>query len=81
MTLICSNLLHAHSFSGNSGLHIVNNAISHTILIICVVIGAIVLLGAVVGCYFFTSRRKKKPHEGTYSSAPLTYLILCSGMQ
>ncbi|KAF8671385.1 hypothetical protein HU200_050099 [Digitaria exilis] len=53
------------NFSGNSGLHIINNAISHTITIICVVIGAIMLLGAVIGCYFFTSRRKKKPHEDT----------------
>jgi hypothetical protein len=77
MTPICSNLLHACSFSGNSDLHIVNNGISHTILIICVVIGAIVLLGAAFGCYFFTCRRKKKPHEGTHSSAQLTHLILC----
>ncbi|KAF8706950.1 hypothetical protein HU200_030558 [Digitaria exilis] len=53
------------NFSGNSALHIVNNAISHTIAIICVVIGAIMLLGAAIGCYFFTCRRKKKPYEDT----------------
>ncbi|KAG2578813.1 hypothetical protein PVAP13_6NG110300 [Panicum virgatum] len=53
------------NFSGNSDLHIVNKGISHTILIICVVIGAIVLLGAAFGCYFFTCRRKKKSHEDT----------------
>jgi len=53
------------NFSGNSDLHIVNKGISHTILIVCVVIGAIVLLSAAFGCYFFTCRRKKKPHEDT----------------
>ncbi|CAO2186660.1 unnamed protein product [Urochloa humidicola] len=53
------------NFSGNSDLHIVNNSISRTIIIICAVVGAIVLLGASIGCYFFTCRRKKKPHEDT----------------
>ncbi|XP_062182367.1 probable LRR receptor-like serine/threonine-protein kinase At1g67720 [Phragmites australis] len=54
------------NFSGNSGLHIVNNGLSQAvIIIICVVIGAIVLLGAAIGCYLFTCRRKKKPSDDT----------------
>lgn len=53
------------NFSGNSGLHIVSNGISHTIIIICVVIGAVVLLGVAIGCYFITCRRKNKSHEDT----------------
>ncbi|CAL5008994.1 unnamed protein product [Urochloa decumbens] len=51
------------NFSGNSGLRMVNNGISHTIIIICAVVGAIVLLGASIGCYFCICWRKKKPHE------------------
>ncbi|CAL4996283.1 unnamed protein product [Urochloa decumbens] len=53
------------NFSGNSGLHMVNNGISHTIIIICAVVGAIVFLGASIGCYFCICWRKKKPHEDT----------------
>ncbi|KAL6642067.1 hypothetical protein ACP70R_020248 [Stipagrostis hirtigluma subsp. patula] len=49
--------------SGNSGLHIARNSIVHTVIIICVVTGAIMLLGAAIGCYLFTCRRKKKPQE------------------
>jgi hypothetical protein len=77
MTPICSNLLHACSFSGNSGLHIVSNGISHTIIIICVVIGAVVLLGVAIGCYFITCRRKNKSHEGTpFSSIDISDTML-----
>ncbi|GJN07222.1 hypothetical protein PR202_ga25036 [Eleusine coracana subsp. coracana] len=51
------------NFSGNNGLHIANNSISHTILIICVVIGAIMLLGAVIGCSLCICKKKKKPSD------------------
>ncbi|KAK3119527.1 hypothetical protein QOZ80_9AG0671790 [Eleusine coracana subsp. coracana] len=53
------------NFSGNNGLHIANNSISHTILIICVVIGAIMLLGAVIGCSLCICKKKKKPSDDT----------------
>ncbi|GJN28529.1 hypothetical protein PR202_gb16668 [Eleusine coracana subsp. coracana] len=51
------------NFSGNNGLHIANNSISHTILIICVVIGAIMLLGAAIGCSLCICKKKKKPSD------------------
>ncbi|CAD6343462.1 unnamed protein product [Miscanthus lutarioriparius] len=58
------------NFSGNSGLHIVSNGISHTIIVICVVIGAIVLLGIAIGCYFITCRRKKSHEDPVVIAAP-----------
>ncbi|TVU31792.1 hypothetical protein EJB05_23493 [Eragrostis curvula] len=53
------------NISGNSGLHISNNSISHTILVICVVIGAILSLGAAIVCLLCICRRKKKPSDDT----------------
>ncbi|KAL6905792.1 hypothetical protein ACP4OV_003393 [Aristida adscensionis] len=51
--------------SGNSDLHITRNSIMHTVIIICAVVGAVMLLGAAIGCYLFTCRRKKKRQEET----------------
>ncbi|KAL6875672.1 hypothetical protein ACP4OV_013185 [Aristida adscensionis] len=51
--------------SGNSDLHITGNSITRTVIIICAAVGAITFLGAAIGCYLFTCRRKKKTQEDT----------------
>ena len=66
--LTCPYLLPVYSFSGNSNLHVAHNTITHpVIIIVCVVIGAFVLLVAAVGCYLFAYNRKKKPSDGLFS--------------
>uniref|UniRef100_A0A0E0BR96 Protein kinase domain-containing protein n=1 Tax=Oryza glumipatula TaxID=40148 RepID=A0A0E0BR96_9ORYZ len=62
-------------FSGNSNLHVAHNTITHpVIIIVCVVIGAFVLLVAAVGCYLFAYNRKKKPSDAPAKqlSSPLS---------
>ncbi|KAF0889672.1 hypothetical protein E2562_030151 [Oryza meyeriana var. granulata] len=54
------------NFSGNSDLRMGHSNIGHTILIIvCVVVGAILVLVVAIGCYLFTCKRKKKPSDET----------------
>uniref|UniRef100_A0A0E0FB73 non-specific serine/threonine protein kinase n=1 Tax=Oryza meridionalis TaxID=40149 RepID=A0A0E0FB73_9ORYZ len=63
------------NFSGNSNLHVAHNTITHpVIIIVCVVIGAFVLLVAAVGCYLFAYNRKKKPSDAPAKqlSSPLS---------
>ncbi|XP_040384734.1 probable LRR receptor-like serine/threonine-protein kinase At1g67720 [Oryza brachyantha] len=52
------------NFSGNSDLHMGHSNIGHTIVIIvCVVVGAILVLVAAIGCYLFTCKGKKKSSD------------------
>ncbi|KAG8050875.1 hypothetical protein GUJ93_ZPchr0009g1072 [Zizania palustris] len=52
------------NFSGNSDLHMGHSTMGRTIVIIvCIVVGAILVLVAVIGCYLFTCKRKKKPSD------------------
>uniref|UniRef100_A0A0D9XN34 Protein kinase domain-containing protein n=1 Tax=Leersia perrieri TaxID=77586 RepID=A0A0D9XN34_9ORYZ len=53
------------NFSGNSDLRMGHSNIGRTIVIVCVVVGAVLFLVAVIGCYLFTCKRKKKSSDET----------------
>uniref|UniRef100_A0A0D9XN32 non-specific serine/threonine protein kinase n=1 Tax=Leersia perrieri TaxID=77586 RepID=A0A0D9XN32_9ORYZ len=60
-TLFKSSII--FNFSGNSDLRMGHSNIGRTIVIVCVVVGAVLFLVAVIGCYVFTCKRKKKSSD------------------